>query len=526
VTLMETLSIVYCNGASPSTEDLEQLKLGLDGVVTEILEAKPSGPHAKVQLTPTLSYATVPSLGHALFEITGAIVHCISTRNTCFRGVDYREVLRSFAYASDGSLAFVSHIEDNEGTFQAHETRDLRRASFLRILNDKLPGKTFLQLARNSDVSQLRGESGTFFLRRSALSLVPPAPGVDEASVAAILPIIAARSGACINRSDLILKMKSSSHDGDSEPTKEVSQARDLVAVGWALEWWASQSELSEVEDFTFTAMAPFDVLRLSCQYPYFARYLFPSILKRIDLMAIATKWQGDATEPITALFSSLAKINGGVYDPARIQEITTLTSFQRNLLQEVPTISETASKQISVAETALKRGDFQEAATLFESLVSKYPNCNDAHLGWAEAAVGLGQREAAKERLAFVQGRASGAPSICLRLGNLFFKTGEIDEAKRHYQQSICADSNNPASYFNMAIILSREGKFDEGLRHARAALRCQPEDATLNETVAFLEFKCGHKEEAVSMLSALLARHPQRPETQALLRQVQTGE
>jgi tetratricopeptide (TPR) repeat protein len=295
--------------------------------------------------------------------------------------------------------------------------------------------------------------------------------------------------------------------------------------MGWALDWWSSQAEQEDILAFAHEVMVPLDLLRLASISPCYTKYLTPTVLAHIDFLTLVTKQGVDGAQLLRTIFAHFAQERGQKIDSARVEELAGVAQFVREALVEFHSVHDIVDEEITEAEDALKRGDYEVASTLFQAAVKKYPNLVDAYFGWAEAAASLGKNDVAKKCLKYIQSRSAKTPSFSLRLGNLLFRLGEHAEAKRHYQQSIILDSNNPASYFNMAIIVSREGKYDEGLRHARAALNCQPEDASLCETVAFLEYKCGLQNEAVSRLNSLLVQYPQRPETQALLQQVQSS-
>jgi len=525
---MTALSIVYCNDAHLSPENLEELVVSLAGVKAEIFEVVSAGPFSSDPLSTDLMLHRIPSLGHALAELTGEMVHFISSLNTWLLGADYLSVSESLRQTPQATLVFISSMVDHSVCYTQNEKeREVRRTSFLRILNKEITGAEFRRLTKDADSASLLRNRGTFLYRRSALAVTPPPSGVDEATALAFLPLVASLSGSVINRCDLTLNRKAVKLEPDPYVETEPYKRRELVTLGWTLEWWLRQVEPADLEDFIHTLAKPVDLLRLAYQDSRFTKILSLPVLRRIDLISLVTltKEGIDGGALLEKLFANLEELRGIHFNGARMNELIRLVRAVKSSLFDLHSLHESVDSEMAVAEQALEKGEFTEAAKLYEAATKKYPNLVDAYFGWAESASKLGQLEIVKNCVNFITSRSGRTPAFNIRLGNLLFRLGEVKDAKQLYQQSIMMDSNNPSAYFNMAIILTREGKIEEALRNARAALRCQPGDASLLETVAFLEFRCGDKDQALSMLSSVAKDHPQRAETQALLQQIIGG-
>jgi Flp pilus assembly protein TadD len=132
-------------------------------------------------------------------------------------------------------------------------------------------------------------------------------------------------------------------------------------------------------------------------------------------------------------------------------------------------------------------------------------------------------------------------------KLGDLYKKTGRLDDAKKMYDLSIKLNPHGPASlnnlasimvdegeygraqdlyrralavtknkstvYYNMGVLFQRMGRFDEAVENYEKALELKVGhvDATTNLSLVFVEF--GRYDEAIEGLESLLVSNPDDP-------------
>ena len=65
------------------------------------------------------------------------------------------------------------------------------------------------------------------------------------------------------------------------------------------------------------------------------------------------------------------------------------------------------------------------------------------------------------------------------LQFGQEFYNKGDFKAAIRRFNQAWLLDSNNKEVFFNFAIVMDAEGKFDEAIKFYKKALELMPEDA-----------------------------------------------
>lgn len=84
---------------------------------------------------------------------------------------------------------------------------------------------------------------------------------------------------------------------------------------------------------------------------------------------------------------------------------------------------------ELGLAEAAFKRGDYEKAGGLFETVVSAQPECHQAWFGLAELATHLGDGESAHSFLEHAVGLSPKTALYRRRLGELYCRGGLVEE-------------------------------------------------------------------------------------------------
>lgn len=173
-----------------------------------------------------------------------------------------------------------------------------------------------------------------------------------------------------------------------------------------------------------------------------------------------------------------------------------------------------------SLGQALLNQGRFAEAATELEQALRKDPRNANAHSDHGRALERLGRNDQAADELAtavrlnpksarvhynyamFLAGNNQPDQAIaefqkCLAqtpksadahyyLGRLFFLKGDLESAKKHYQETARLDASAPV-HNSLGVVYMRLGQISEAITQFNEALRQHPEDSTAAENLRF---------------------------------------
>jgi len=96
------------------------------------------------------------------------------------------------------------------------------------------------------------------------------------------------------------------------------------------------------------------------------------------------------------------------------------------------------------------------------------------------------------------------------LRLGEIAVLRGDFNTARRHYQQALSIEPNNPVLLNNVAWVAGRQGD-KAALELAEKAHRLAPQSASIKDTLGVLLIERGKVPEGLELLQAAARMAPQ---------------
>ena len=96
------------------------------------------------------------------------------------------------------------------------------------------------------------------------------------------------------------------------------------------------------------------------------------------------------------------------------------------------------------------------------------------------------------------------------LKLANLRFEAGQLDEAARNYQRVLEARPQSAETHFNLANAQAAQGRFDDAIEHYNEALRLNPRYAEAHNNLGRLLAVRGRYDPALGHLTEALEVNP----------------
>lgn len=119
------------------------------------------------------------------------------------------------------------------------------------------------------------------------------------------------------------------------------------------------------------------------------------------------------------------------------------------------------------LASVAAKRGDYEEAAALYEKAVSLHTDSPSDRLEWAKALLSTGQTSRAIEVLRELVDAFPGQTDAYYQLGIAYQEQKEFQEAKRNFEEALAMQPRYAAAQIGLANTSLRLGQHDEAKRH-----------------------------------------------------------
>jgi len=133
-----------------------------------------------------------------------------------------------------------------------------------------------------------------------------------------------------------------------------------------------------------------------------------------------------------------------------------------------------------SLARSYLSQGDFQAfEKTLNEAFNQEQLQGPTFLMMLGDAKMGQGKTDEAMDYFRQVLDLAPDASSILIRMGAVFFKLGQLDEAEQSYRKVIVAEKDNPTACCGLAEVLLAKCQFAEAVDYALLAVgmaHCYP--------------------------------------------------
>jgi tetratricopeptide (TPR) repeat protein len=161
-------------------------------------------------------------------------------------------------------------------------------------------------------------------------------------------------------------------------------------------------------------------------------------------------------------------------------------------------------------AELLGEMGKNNEAAAQWRYLIGQIPEVPHWHTGLAEALLGGGKLEEAKqayEQALRVDPRFLAAP---IGLGTIAYMQGQQAEAEARFREALAMDASSAEANNNLAGLLVRQNKLAEAVPYFAEAVRVKPEFANAQYSYAATLARLQKRDEAITHYRAALDANP----------------
>jgi Flp pilus assembly protein TadD len=99
--------------------------------------------------------------------------------------------------------------------------------------------------------------------------------------------------------------------------------------------------------------------------------------------------------------------------------------------------------------------------------------------------------------------------------LGNAYLAKGDLKEAQQYFEKASNLAPHDPVLQNNLAWVYAQEGQnLDLALSLAQQAKQALPDQASINDTLGWIQYKKGNYVIAVGLLNEVVQKMPQNPE------------
>jgi tetratricopeptide (TPR) repeat protein len=119
----------------------------------------------------------------------------------------------------------------------------------------------------------------------------------------------------------------------------------------------------------------------------------------------------------------------------------------------------------------------WHDSESLFRNAIAVNPDNPNAQLNLGEALERSGNAEEARRHYAIAVELRPGDPLAHFNLANNLRDAGQLDQAAREYEAALRANPDHAASASNFGDLLARQARFDEAITWFRRALEIDPE-------------------------------------------------
>jgi tetratricopeptide (TPR) repeat protein len=168
-----------------------------------------------------------------------------------------------------------------------------------------------------------------------------------------------------------------------------------------------------------------------------------------------------------------------------------------------------------------LNRGDFRQAVASYDTALKREPRAVLAMVNESIAYARLGENQRANDALQKALKVAPDNAAVKFNMGLLMAEQNDLKQAETHLRAALKADPQMAQAAYNLCIITAKN-RLEEAIGFCRKASVLRPDDPRYAYTLAFYLNQGGHGDEALSILKAIVDKHPAYRDAQQLLQRI----
>jgi len=157
-----------------------------------------------------------------------------------------------------------------------------------------------------------------------------------------------------------------------------------------------------------------------------------------------------------------------------------------------------------------LAKQDWSKALKASDEIISLDRNNLRGHLARSSAFLGMGDRDKAREELAFISKTYPDNAEAKLQVGGLALNEKDYKRAEGIFTDLYKSNPADNRGLAGLAEALAGEGRMPDAIEKVRAASEKEPQRMDLKLFVANLEVRDGHFDDAIRIYQTLLDRQP----------------
>lgn len=172
---------------------------------------------------------------------------------------------------------------------------------------------------------------------------------------------------------------------------------------------------------------------------------------------------------------------------------------------------AESLATILNHADSAMKDGDYQEAAQAYEQALAVSPDHPVATANLATCYLRNRTVLKAQDLLTSYLERHPDDPAARLVFARVWVRQGDLEKAVEALRQVIALKPDVLMARYNLGFIAYRSRRYDEAEENLKAAIALQPDHAESHYTLGLTCLALGRTDEAIARLEKAIALDPQ---------------
>lgn len=215
---------------------------------------------------------------------------------------------------------------------------------------------------------------------------------------------------------------------------------------------------------------------------------------------------------------ASLAAYRDLPLDEARKK---TVADANEEMLASILSRPDQWSSHYNLGNYHLDRGELKEAIASYDTALKLEPRAVLAMVNEAMAYARLGENQKAEDSLQKALKVAPDSAAAHFNMGLLKAELNDANGAEEHLRKALEVDPQMAQAAYNLCVITSKD-RLGEAVSWCRKAADLRPQEPKYAFTLAFYLNQKGDRDESVSLLKAILGKHPGYRDAEMLLQQI----